>query len=283
MLRHPAVISSAQRPSDLRRRHSLQRWIGALAIAHLMAAPSWSQTPGKGKGEPGLGGSSTTVTLGAMKDNTLYETQNGELSNGAGLFIFAGRTNQALRRRALLAFDIAAAIPAPAIIEEVQLRLEMNRTFAGNIDVRLLPMESDWGEGTSDAEGQEGIGTSSTTGDATWLHSFFDTAIWSTPGGDFGSLSSATQTVADFNFYTWGSTPEMVADVQGWLDDPATNYGWILLGDETANRTVKRFASRENTAPTTRPALIITYRSDDLLFSDGFESGDAGVWSSQVP
>lgn len=248
-----------------------------------MTAPAWSQASAERQRPCDLGGTSTTVTLSASKDNTLYETQNGELSNGAGLFIFVGRTNQALRRRALLAFDIAAAIAAPAIIEDVQLSLEMNRTFAGNIDIRLHPVTADWGEGTSDAEGQEGIGTSSTPGDATWIHSFFDTAPWSTPGGDFASRSSATQTVADFNFYTWGSTPEMVADVQRWLDDPASNYGWILLGDETTNRTVKRFASRENTAPTTRPVLRVTYRSDDLLFRDGFETGDVGAWSSQMP
>ena len=26
----------------------------------------------------------------------------------------------------------------------------------------------------------------------------------------------------------------MVADVQGWLDNPATNFGWLMLGDESA-------------------------------------------------
>ena len=32
--------------------------------------------------------------------------------------------------------------------------------------------------------------------------------------------------------YTWSSA-QMVADVQGWLDNPASNFGWLMLGDES--------------------------------------------------
>ena len=33
----------------------------------------------------------------------------------------------------------------------------------------------------------------------------------------------------------------MVADVQSWLDNPATNFGWLVLGDESDILTAKRF------------------------------------------
>src|SRR5947209_14545733 len=53
-----------------------------------------------------------TVTLTPSKDNTLYQTTNGSLSNGSGVHIFAGATNRRELRRALIAFDVARQIPA---------------------------------------------------------------------------------------------------------------------------------------------------------------------------
>ena len=49
----------------------------------------------------------------------------------------------------------------------------------------------------------------------------------------------------------------MVADVQSWLDNPASNFGWLVLGDETDHRTTaKRFDTRESASP---PMLTIQY------------------------
>ena len=47
------------------------------------------------------------VSLNPSHDNTMY-SENGDLSNGAGEFIFSGRTALSGLRRALLAFDVAA-------------------------------------------------------------------------------------------------------------------------------------------------------------------------------
>ena len=51
----------------------------------------------------------------------------------------------------------------------------------------------------------------------------------------------------------------MAADIQQWLDDPASNYGWILAGNESANQTTKRFATRENSDEGHRPLLTVEY------------------------
>lgn len=289
MYRHPLADPTARRSVLRSIRLQPTARLAVLALGcHLAIAASLAASP---RAEDPLGvdqlasrgAASTTITLVPSKDNTLFESETGNLSNGAGLFFFAGRTNQGLLRRGLLAFDIAASVPAGAVIESVELRMEMNRTVAGNIEIGLHRVLADWGEGTSDAEGQEGPGGTSTAGDATWLHTFYDTATWSTPGGDFAANASASQVVGSFEFYTWGSNTALVADVQSWLDDPSGNFGWAVLGDESANRTVKRFASRENTAPTTRPMLTVTYFGLDVVFRDGFESGDTDRWSSQVP
>ena len=76
-----------------------------------------------------------------------------------------------------------------------------------------------------------------TTGDATWLQTFYNsnTALnkWATPGGDFSpTVSGVTGFGADGTSATWSSTAQMVADVQGWLNNPTTNFGWVLKSDE---------------------------------------------------
>ena len=98
------------------------------------------------------------------------------------------------------------------------------------------------------------------TGDATWIHTFFDTSFWTNPGGDFSESISASQEVAFEGSYTWGSTVNMVADVQLWLDQPETNFGWILIGneDEDSGSTAKRFDSRENSV-SVRPLLTVDF------------------------
>ena len=188
---------------------------------------------------------SAQVTLTPVKDNTLYENGSGSLSNGAGQFLFTGRTQFAASiRRGLVAFDIAGSIPAGSTINSAELTLNMSRTRLSTMRTTTLRrVLADWGEGTSDAFGQEGTGTASATGDATWKHTFFNTVFWSTDGGDFSATVSASVGVAGLGAYTWGSTAQMVADVQMWLDNPASNFGWIVIGDEASAGTAKRFDS----------------------------------------
>jgi hypothetical protein len=200
-----------------------------------------------------------SVVLTAVKDNTLIETDDGSSSNGAGPHFFAGRIARfdGERRRGLLAFDVAAGIPDGATVASAVLTLYMSKTIVGAQDVELYRIAADWGEGTSSFWG--GSGAPSTSGDATWLHTFYDDRFWAVAGGDFALVASAVTVVDRVGSYSWGSTPEMVADVQAWLDRPAEDNGWILVADESSFPTVKRFDSRENDAPNNRPQLAIEY------------------------
>ncbi|MCH8027286.1 MAG: DNRLRE domain-containing protein [candidate division Zixibacteria bacterium] len=204
---------------------------------------------------------SVEVQLGAAKDNTLYESATGALSNGLGEHFFAGRTGLAdsKLRRGLIAFNISGNIPSGATIQSVVLKLSMNRTISGNQTVSLHKLTADWGEGTSDAPGGEGQGAAATTNDATWLHRFYISTFWTSAGGDFNSSASASITVGGIAFYNFGSTSQMVADVQEWLDNPGINYGWILIGNESDTTTAKRFASRNNVDEASWPELSVTY------------------------
>ncbi len=203
-----------------------------------------------------------TVDIAASKDNTLY-SESDSLSNGSGQHFFAGRVGTGGIRRGPVAFDVASSIPPGSTITSARLTLNVSRTLAlvGAQPVSLHRVLDDWGEGTSDADGiqGEGGGAPATPGDATWVHRFFDTAFWGTPGGDFEASPSATILVADLGSYTWDSTPGMVADVQAWLDEPARSFGWILVGNEAAFPTSKRFDSSENPTLSLRPLLSVEF------------------------
>lgn len=202
------------------------------------------------------------VQVPAARDNTLYEDLDGRFSNGAGDHLFAGRNelrSGGLVRRGLLAFDIAAAVPPGATITRVELTLNMSRTITGPATVRLHRVLRDWGEGESDAPGEEGGGSPAEVGDATWIHTFFDSDFWGNEGGDFDPTPSAGRTISGLGKYTWPSTQQMVANVQGWLDNPPANFGWVLVGDEQTLGSAKRFDTHENPIEDNRPVLAVEF------------------------
>jgi hypothetical protein len=156
----------------------------------------------------------------------------------------------------VLAFDIAGHIPPGSTITAVTLSLNMSRTIdAIPRIVELHKLLADWGEGTSMASGGEGEGAPATPNDATWRHRFFDTIFWTIEGGDFSATVSASQSVGDVGQYMWSSA-QMVADVQSWLNNPGSNFGWLVLGDESTSPTARRFDTRESASP---PVLTIQY------------------------
>lgn len=204
-----------------------------------------------------------TRTLTAVRDNTLYEdtAPAAARSNGAGTRIFAGRTGEGTNsiRRALIAFDPSgAAIPSGAVIVSAELTLQMNMSNAGAEDVSIHRVLANWGEGGSVAGAGQGVGAPAQPNDATWFHTFFDGSFWSLPGGDFSASPSATESVGGNGSYTWGSTAQMVADVQSWVDNSSTNFGWMLVGNEFSQPSAKSFDSRESGGG---PVLVVTFNA----------------------
>ncbi|MHC5110198.1 MAG: DNRLRE domain-containing protein [Planctomycetota bacterium] len=201
-----------------------------------------------------------SVVINSVKDNTFYDPAVGAAqSNGAGTYMFAGNNNGGLKRRAVLAFDIAGAVPAGAVIDSVSLRLYMSKTTAGSVPVAMHRLLADWGEGTSDAPGEEGGGGVKTPDASTWLHTFAPDQFWENAGGDFNPFASATINVTGVGFHTWASTGPLVADVQGWVDAPESNFGWILVSNELITPGAKRFNTREFSTSSFRPRLTVEF------------------------
>ena len=198
------------------------------------------------------------VVLTPSKDNTLYESSTGSVSNGAGIHLFAGLTAGLQLRRALLAFDLASQIPPGSRITRAELTLTVTRGALGP-RAELHRVAVDWGEGPSNAgSSRDGMGTSSGTGDATWIHTFFPDRRWSNDGGDFDVAADASAN-ADNGAVTLPSSAALVARVQGWVDSPATNFGWIIIGNESGVATAKEFGSREIVPSTMRPLLTVEF------------------------
>jgi hypothetical protein len=136
----------------------------------------------------------------------------------------------------------------------VQMTLEIVRVpqNPGSAPFELRRLRGAWSEGA-----------------ATW-NSRLVGVPWQTPGAlgvsDAEGTASSTAAREGLGAMTFPSTATLVADVQGWLRDPATNHGWLLRSQsENILRTARHFASRETLTETTRPKLTVTYSLPPMI------------------
>lgn len=207
-------------------------------------------------------------------DSSIYS--EGDYSNSKGSNLFAGTTNGGAVRRALMKFDLSA-IPAGSTITSVSLRVTVNKAppGSGSRTCTLHRCNAAWAEGSSNAGLGGGPGAIAEPGDPTWLHRAYSTSFWATQGGDFVPAASASAVLPTSGQATWASTPALVADVQAWVDAPATNQGWICKGDEATTVNTRRFYARETGTAANRPTLTVMYTLPTPCTGD--IANDAGV------
>lgn len=217
------------------------------------------------------------VSLPAEKDNTIFD-ESGAESCGACQHFFVGQTNNGEVRRALIEFDVSS-VPPGSTVTNVEFEFYVSRTFdTASVTMDIHKVNKEWGEAGSTADGSgigggEGTGGTALPGDATWTDAIFDdTSNWTSPGGDFEASPSASVILTVFtgpNAST--SNAAMVADVQGWINDPNTNHGWLLklLPDEEEMYfgTTRAIESR-TVGVGTPPMLNVTY-TPPVADSDG--------------
>ncbi len=229
--------------------------------------------------------SGQSIMLGASSSNTLIQVASSagsaQLSNGQG-DIYVGRTNQdgpgpgpatISIRRGLLAFDVGDNVPAGATITGVTLTLQDVMGRNGNQEISLSRMLRSWGQGASFSTAALARRRPTMTRPGTILFTMRaiprPAPLGPCPAASRASISAPTvsalsldSTAATSQTVVWSSTasPAMTTDVQQWLDSPAANFGWIILGNENAGQTAKRFGGQ--TAATygeTPPALTVQY------------------------
>ncbi len=206
------------------------------------------------------------MTFNPVADTTLIEFRP-DRNNGGEAWFIAGTTQNFERNRALLRFDVAAGLPAQAVVLNVFLSLDVLRQpadgFAPNI-FGLHRVLQPWGEGDKYAiDNRGGQGAPATAGEATWSHRFLGGAAWAAPGGlpgvDFFIEPGSTAFVEGVGGspYLFGSTADTVADVEFWRAHPESNFGWMLLAQaEDSNFTARQFGSRNGGFP---PLLTVEF------------------------
>jgi hypothetical protein len=207
-----------------------------------------------------------SISLPASRDATLFQVTSNNSAGGADFFI-SGTTQNRTRNRALLQFDIGSAIPAGSRITSVGLQLEVTRVPGDGFEASLFGFHrvlQSWGEGdTIVTDNMGGLGAPAAPGDATWQDRFFGGLPWSAPGGaagiDYVTDFSGSVFLFGTDVYQVEGTPNMISDVQFWLDNPDSNHGWMLIStSEDLPFTARRFASSEDGGGG-GPVLFIDY------------------------
>ena len=243
-----------------------------------------------------------TAVLGASKDNTIFDNVPNN-SGGGAAGLFSGTNNSTQKRRGLIALNISGSVPAGSTITGVELSMYLaNAPNTNNQTIGLHRLSVDWGENTADTSSPAvtgaGNGVTALPNDATWNENFFGSSSWPTAGatGSFNATASGTTVVGGpiDNQQKWLSTATLITDVQSWLDNPSTNFGWAIINaNESSNQTAKAFYSRQATLnnggigstidPMWRPNLTVTYRTSTAPTGDynhnGFvDAADYVVW-----
>jgi hypothetical protein len=159
--------------------------------------------------------------------------------------------------RSLLRFDLTP-VPSNATITSATLTLQLvKRPNGPGSNFRIFRLLKNWGEGVQNYV----TGLPATTGECSWNNRLHPDVPWGIPGGlagvDYRTNISGNIFADDTIAYTFPSNPSLVADLQNWVAQPGTNFGWIMISDaEGTAATARRFSTREGTSP---PQLSIHY------------------------
>ncbi|MCP2249652.1 RHS repeat-associated core domain-containing protein [Lentzea aerocolonigenes] len=179
-------------------------------------------------------GGADDATLSSTQPNTNLDTLGGQpwlmAGKGSGTY---GTTRAAVRFRDL------SALPAGARVTNAEMTL--------------------WGfysTGSGAIFDGHPLTKSFVENQVTWNRASTATA-WTAPGGDIGAAGDNVSGITnDPNRHIW----DLTAAAQGWVDNPATNYGYeVKLRDENGPTQRVLFLSDEAAEPHLRPKLTVTY------------------------
>ena len=191
-----------------------------------------------------------SILLTPVADAEIHQINSPDANYAFGSSIATGKlgANSGNEiRRAMLRFDPSGQLPPGAVVTAVSVTVNVVRVPGiapanSTFDLRLI-LQS-W-----------------TETNVTW-NSRIQGSPWNSPGaegaGDSLASPSSSVFVTGLGPYTFPSTPALLSDVQSWLNNPGTNFGWLLVSeDEVTSETARRFGARED--PPNASVLEIDY------------------------
>jgi hypothetical protein len=234
-------------------------------------------TPDSGTGGDSSMPKSGTVSL-TPSDDTFINGRNPDNNSGASQSIFVGVDGQGGTMRGLVRFAMPAALQGTTVTE-VQLTTtlrSLGQAGAGpDVMLGLQAVTEAWiqGNGAGNTAMLYTVGEtcSAAVMGATWNSPDCTGGAgppWMVPGATVTSTVSGQADTTGLPVESpvvWASSDagnaSMIADVQGWIDNPSSNDGWrITSSDENTFAAAKRFYSSDaagNPAPTLTVAYML--------------------------
>jgi hypothetical protein len=201
-----------------------------------------------------------TTNLTSVADTGLWA---GAPANNLGhnTYVPIGTSTSGHIGRGLVRFDLSV-IPTNATINSATLTLRIGVNQAGANTVKVHRMLQGWIEGTGSGFmklSAEDFGSPALAGEPTWNRRASPDTTWGTAGGlagtDFVAVASATAAPASSSLTF--SSAALTADVQLFVSNTATNFGWLFKPSVEGSGGARRIATREDTL--NAPKLLVNY------------------------
>lgn len=206
------------------------------------------------------------VTIPVTEDTGLHQNfPNNNL--GRVVILPIGTSSRELaggelaKARSLIRFDLAGKVPAGVTVTRARVMLTtVGGPGAPSSPFALSKMLVGWTEGAGGG-GDDIDGRAALAGETTWNQRVALDAAWGTSGArgaaDVAPAASATVDINSLGAFTFDSA-QLAADVQSWVNNPASNFGWVIWGvNQTGRGIAWQIAARE--WGETIPQLEVTY------------------------
>lgn len=188
-----------------------------------------------------------TVTLSPTQDSWLAQASPN--SNHGNDNVLRVRTAPAAVQRTVIQFDLSG-IPVCSTVSSAVLNLTITNPPANSRMHGVHRLTNTWTEAGVDWDTRDGA------------------AAWTTAGGDFAFLPSATAATGTVNgaVIQWTLT----TDANTWVATPSANRGWLIKDTAEASGTeITSYGSEENGMVADRPTLVVTYTLNNANCNDG--------------
>ncbi len=194
-----------------------------------------------------------TISLKPMADSYIQQfspdvNAGGDFSNVAGAL---GSTKNGEVRRIFMRFDLSNLVPQNAVINSVTLQVTVVNVpqFAVDSYFDLKRLLKPWTE--------SGVTWNTATPGNPWEQA------GATGSSDSVPSPSSSVLVSVLGQYTFSSSDQLRQDVQGWVANPSSNNGWLMMSeDEGTEETARRFGARED--PPDAAVLTVDYSIPQL-------------------